>query len=102
MRPRASVSPAAEADLVDIHRYIARNSAEHADRYLRRINDRIALIAEQPGIGSLRLPALPDVRTFPVGSHLLFYRVLPDGGVELVRVLHGARDWQGLSEDELG
>ena len=30
-------------------------------------------------------------RSFPLGNHLIFYRPIDDG-IELVRVLHGARD----------
>jgi toxin ParE1/3/4 len=33
----------------------------------------------------------PKLRFIPVGSYLVFYRSLPDG-VEIARILHGARD----------
>jgi toxin ParE1/3/4 len=32
-------------------------------------------------------------------NHLIFYRPIDDG-IEIVRVLHGARDWQNLLELE--
>jgi toxin ParE1/3/4 len=50
-----------------------------------------------PGLGTRwesHHAQLPDLRFFPVTkfpNHLLFYRPLDDG-IELVRVLHGARD----------
>ena len=31
------------------------------------------------------------VRSFPVGNYLVLYRIIPDG-IEVARVLHGARD----------
>jgi len=31
------------------------------------------------------------LRSFPVGSYVIFYRPM-ENGVEIVRVLHGARD----------
>lgn len=41
----------------------------------------------------------PDIakalRYHPVGNYLLLYRVIPNG-IELVRVVHGARDLQQL------
>jgi len=33
----------------------------------------------------------PNLRSFPIGSYLIFYRPVEDG-IELIRVLHGARD----------
>jgi toxin ParE1/3/4 len=35
------------------------------------------------------------LRSFPVGNYLVFYRTVPDG-IELVRLLHGARDLSRL------
>ena len=37
----------------------------------------------------------PDLFSFPVGRHVLFYRPQP-GGIVLVRVIHGARDLPAL------
>lgn len=37
----------------------------------------------------------PSIRSFPVGKYILFYRPI-EGGIELVRVLHGARDIESL------
>jgi toxin ParE1/3/4 len=37
----------------------------------------------------------PGLFSFPVGKHVLFYRVQP-GGIVLVRVIHGARDLPAL------
>lgn len=87
---------------MDIYKYIGRDSPERAEAYLLRIEDRIALVAEQPGIGTVRLRRFPELRVFPVGSHLLFYRALAQGGIELIRVLHGARDWPAIMGDDPG
>jgi toxin ParE1/3/4 len=37
----------------------------------------------------------PGLRSFPVGNYVVFYRIVPEG-IELVRVLHGARDLRRL------
>ena len=37
----------------------------------------------------------PDLFSFPVGKHVLFYRS-QRGGIVLVRVIHGARDLPAL------
>ena len=53
------------------------------------IEGKLGVLSNQPGIGAARLPGFPDVRAFPVGSHLLFYRPHSGGGgIELIRVMH--------------
>jgi toxin ParE1/3/4 len=46
---------------------------------------------------------MADLRSFPVGSYLLLYR-RDSAGIELVRVIHGARDlpniFSGVSEPQ--
>jgi len=90
--------PAARADLIDIYRYIAgESSRERAAAYLHKIEKTLSLISDHPGMGTKRLQNHPDVRAYPVRNHLLFFRPLPEGdGIDLIRVLHGARDWQSI------
>lgn len=38
---------------------------------------------------------LPGVRAWAVGDYLIFYRIEPDA-VEILRILHGARDLDEL------
>ena len=51
-----------------------------------------------PGLGGQLTtsdPAFTHLRVWPVSGfrkYLIFYRPLAEGGVEVVRVLHGARD----------
>jgi len=39
----------------------------------------------------MREDLAPSLRSFPVGNYLIFYRPITDG-VEVVRMLHGARE----------
>lgn len=85
--------PRARQDLVEIWRYIAGESGEpRADRYLRRLNDVVSYLAQQPLIGRKR-PEIQEegIRSFPAESHVIFYIALEDG-IELVRVIHGSQD----------
>lgn len=94
--------PAAERDLIDIYRYIAADAPLHAATFLRRLDQKIHLLADAPGIGSSRLPAYPEVRLFPVGNYLIIYRPLEeDEGIELIRVFHASRDWLTLLDEDL-
>ena len=85
--------PKAEQDLDDIYNWIADQSPANADRYIERIISTIRHVAEMPQMGVLRLPNYPKIRSFPVGSHLVFYQLI-DSGIEVIRVIHGARDWE--------
>ncbi len=38
---------------------------------------------------------LPGLLSFPFGRYMIFYLSIP-GGIEIVRVLHGARDIERL------
>jgi toxin ParE1/3/4 len=51
----------------------------------------LAMLAAMPGSGRKEPKLAPNLRSFPVGNYLLFYRPIADG-IALVRVLHGARD----------
>lgn len=48
-----------------------------------------------PGIGVARPEVRPELRSFPVGNYLILYRQI-DEGAEIVRVVHGARQWEDL------
>ena len=86
--------PRAEADLVDIWRYIAQDSPANADRMLDRINGTLSRLATMPFMGQARFDLAPGLRMFPVGSYLLFFRPIQDG-IEMIRVLHGKRNISG-------
>jgi toxin ParE1/3/4 len=55
------------------------------------IDARLQLLAVNPNIGELRPDLARNVRAFSIGNYVLFFRPLDDG-VELLRVLHSARD----------
>lgn len=83
--------PLAFEDLVEIWAFIAEDSERQADRFLATIDSKLRLLAHQPHIGRAREELLPGLRSFPVGRYVVFY--LPaEGGIDVVRVLHSARD----------
>jgi len=92
-------SPRAQQDYGDIWDYIARDNPEAADRLLRRIDKKLELYASNPRMGRTRDNLAPGLRSFPVVPYLVFYRATSDG-IELVRVLHGARDLKRLFNPE--
>ncbi|HET7078497.1 MAG TPA: type II toxin-antitoxin system RelE/ParE family toxin [Chloroflexia bacterium] len=87
-------------DLLEIWGHIAAESGEaRATAYLRKIRQKIEVLAEQPGMGRSRDELSEGLRSLPVASHMIFYRPLPDG-IEVVRVIHGKRDINAVFEDQ--
>ena len=91
------VSDAARSDLDEIWFYIALDNVDAADRFLRAIVSRFPRLASRPEMGRQREELAIRLRSFPVGNYLIFYRPT-ENGVEIARVLHGARDFPPLFE----
>ena len=83
--------PQAEEDLLEIAFYIAQDNPEAALSFLERIERICAVIAASPEIGRRRGELGPEVRSFPIDRYVVFY-VPTQSGIEVARVLHGARD----------
>jgi len=83
-------SKLSESDYREIWHYSAYDNPDAAARMLRTIDQRLFLYAANPRMGANRSKLGKGLRSSPVGSYLAFYRVV-EGGIELVRVLHGAR-----------
>ena len=100
--PEAQVSLPARQDLRDIWEIIACDDVDAADRVRTAAFRAFEQLASMPELGPRRKlanPHLKRVRMWPVpGFHqyLIFYRPLDPEGVEIVRVLHGARDIAAL------
>ncbi len=62
-------------DIADIWDYIAEDSESRADAFIDSIDRKLYELADSPHIG----------------RYIIFYLIVP-GGIEIVRVLHGARD----------
>ena len=102
MRPRYLLAPEAARDLVEIWRYVKReSSSEMADRVESVIRDKIVFLAGNSESGHWRkdLTDAP-VKFFSVYSYLIVYR--PDKKpLEVVAILHGNRDVEPLLKDRL-
>lgn len=74
---RFVLSPRARDDLDGIWTYTARTwDVDQAERYLRRIAEAIDLVAETPTLGRNCNHIREGYRKHPVGSHVLFYRLI--------------------------
>lgn len=96
---RVTRRPLAAADILDIWGHIAEDSVDQADRWVDGLDGKLRLIATQPQMGRSRRELAPDLRSFPFGRYVIFYAPLADG-IDVVRVLHSARDIDAILEGE--
>jgi toxin ParE1/3/4 len=85
----------ARQDLIEIWCHIGRDDPAAADRQLDRIDARCALLAKHPQLGPERADIRPGLRYLVVERYVILYRMV-EGGVEIVRVVHGARNLPNL------
>ncbi|HYW16433.1 MAG TPA: type II toxin-antitoxin system RelE/ParE family toxin [Allosphingosinicella sp.] len=90
------LTPEALKDLVEIWFWIAREDENRADAFVDELQRACDSLFPRPW----RFPVALDLDGDPVRKrlyrgHLVFYRVLPEE-VEVVRVIHAARDWMAL------
>jgi len=91
------VSDAARSDLDQIWFHIAQDDPDAADRFIRAIVSRFPRLAAMPHLGRQREELATRLRSFPVGNYVIFYRPM-ENGIEIARVLHGARDFPPMFE----
>ena len=91
------VSAAARSDLDEIWFYIAQDDPAAADKFIQAIIGKFPKLAGWPEIGRQREELSARLRSLVVGRCVIFYRPM-ENGIEVVRVLHGARDLPPLFE----
>jgi toxin ParE1/3/4 len=103
MTPRIVRRAEARQDLVEHFVFIGQDSVDAADRFLAAAESAFEQLAQMPGMGSpreFRNPHLAGIRQWRIAGfekYLIFYRPL-EGGIEILRVLHGARDIRRILE----
>lgn len=86
--------PLAALDILDVWDHIANDDTVAADRWVDELDTTFGRLATQPLMGRARPELAPHVRSFPFQRYVIFYVPLPDG-IDVVRVLHSARDIDG-------
>ncbi|HEV7409450.1 MAG TPA: type II toxin-antitoxin system RelE/ParE family toxin [Bradyrhizobium sp.] len=90
------LTPEAEFDLETIAQYIARDSVTTALSFVHELREKCLALAEAPR----GYPLVPryehlGIRRRPFGNYLIFYRI-STAAIEVVHILHGARDYEPL------
>jgi toxin ParE1/3/4 len=97
--PIVNRRPLAALDTLDIWDHIADDNMAAADRWVDALDAAFSRLATQPMMGRARPEIAPDLRSFPFRRYVIYYVPLSDG-IDVVRVLHSARDIDGLVGDE--
>jgi toxin ParE1/3/4 len=93
--PVALCTSRAHLDLVEIALRIAEENPTAADRWLDSIQEKCRTLAQMPDLGRPRPVLAPNLRGLTVGNYIIFYRPATEG-IQVIRVLHGARDIPSL------
>lgn len=87
------LSPDALQDLQDIWDFIAADNVSAANKLEDQFFEAFDMLAKRPRVGHTRSDLTErDVRFWPVGSYLIVYRTSAAASIQVVAVLHGARD----------
>lgn len=80
-------------DLTDIWIYTVENwSEEQADRYYEMLLGSCAEVASKPNSGRVYGQIMNDLFGISSGRHIIFYRVITLGTVEITRILQERMD----------
>jgi len=82
----------ARQDLKEIWRFSCETwNEQQADKYLRQLAEKTALLRTNPNLGRRRDEVRPGYRSLVVNRHVVYYLVEEDS-VRIVRVLHDGMD----------
>lgn len=91
--PQFKISRKAFEDLKDIGRYTQNKwGTAQRNKYLKQIHNCFSQLAENPNIGVNCDYILYGYRKLPQRSHIIFYKLIPDNFVEIIRILHNSMD----------
>ena len=97
---RIVVTEDAKADPMEIKAFIRPHNPRRAESFIGELLDKCAVLRDMP----LAFPLIPryekhGIRRCAHRDYLIFYRV-GEELIEVIRILHGARDYETLLFDE--
>ena len=84
-------TPKANDDLIDIWTFVAVENPGAADRLLDSLVERASVLVSHPHAGPVRRDIAPELRMLASPPYVILYRTIGTD-IEIVRVVHGARD----------
>jgi toxin ParE1/3/4 len=89
-----TIRATADRDLDAIYAWISRDNPDAAARHIQRLVAAARRLAAFPERGTPRPEIGTGARSIPVGAYLILYKVEANS-VDVVRIVHGARDVGG-------
>jgi toxin ParE1/3/4 len=89
--PALRYTARARRDLIDIWLEVSEVNPAAADDLYNRLEARVEILRRFPQSGPARPDIAPAARALIELPYLILYRIIPEG-VQIVRVLHGARN----------
>jgi toxin ParE1/3/4 len=97
---RVRLTRSAEADLVGIADWIARDNPPRAATFVRELHARCMSLAHRPErFATVRTIRGAGIRKLAYRDYLVFYVIGADS-VDVIRILHGARHWRPLLDED--
>ncbi len=94
------LSNQAEADLDELRLSIAANHPDAADRMVDAVLEGSRMHVRFPNMGQSRDEIRPGLRCFLVSPYVVYFRPVGET-IEVLRILHGARDIKDAGADFL-
>ncbi len=94
---RVLYAQSAQTDLLEAWLFIAEENPRAADRVLDTLEREIDALLLQPLIGRARPELAEGVRSWPTSTPYIAFYLADDKGITVLRVLHHARDTQGVA-----
>ncbi|MEN2490264.1 type II toxin-antitoxin system RelE/ParE family toxin [Flavobacterium sp. B11] len=80
-------------DLADIWNYTFDEwSEKQADKYYWLLLDSCQEVAENPNLGKKYENVTEKLLGYKSNEHILFYHIISEGEIEIIRILHGRMD----------
>ena len=100
-----NIADKASADIEEISFYFAQRAPDVTDRFYQAVKRTIQQLLRSPALGErcrFRNPATKGMRIWQVdgfSNYLIFYR-LNGEQLEILRILHGARNYETMFNEE--
>lgn len=95
---KLEIAQQARNDIKDIWTYIAELNQAAAEKLTAEFLKKFQMPADNPSVGKRHDEIIVNLKSFPHKKYVIFY-FETENGVEIYRVLHGARDVENLFED---
>ncbi|MEA5571559.1 type II toxin-antitoxin system RelE/ParE family toxin [Calothrix sp. UHCC 0171] len=102
---RINKHPQVIRDLIDLATYISEDNLDASDKFLVAAEETFRQLGKMPGMGkpcNFDNPNLKGIRQQAIKGfkkYLIFYRA-SDLDVDIIRVIHSARDIEAILEDD--